>query len=117
VIFPGRGIMPVLSDLAAWEKIPSQVQAYFFSNENLITGELINWSYSQNLVRIKLPVGVSYEADLEKARDLRLATAGRTKRFLHDPSPSCRFVGLWGYYRQPGTAGVDQRSPEWRQFC
>ena len=86
--------MPVLFDLAAWGKIPSQVQAYFFSNENLITGELINWSYSQNLVRIKLPVGVPYEADLEKAQDLMQAVAGRTKRVLQDPSPACRFVGF-----------------------
>ena len=41
---------------------------HLIPNENLITDEVINWSYSQNLVRLEVPVGVGYGADLEKAR-------------------------------------------------
>ncbi len=55
-------------------------------NENLITGEVINWSYSQNLVRLRVPVGVSYGSDLEKARELMLAAAADTLRVLKDPN-------------------------------
>ena len=45
---------------------------HLIPNENLITGEVINWSYSQNLVRLPVPVGVAYGSDLEKARELML---------------------------------------------
>ena len=62
---------------------------HLIPNENLITGEVINWSYSNNLVRIDIPVGVSYAADLEKARDLILATAADSSRVLTDPQPAC----------------------------
>jgi small-conductance mechanosensitive channel len=67
---------------------------HLIPNENLITGEVINWSYSQNLVRLKVPVGVAYGSDLEQARDLMLAVAAETARVLHDPKPSCRLLGF-----------------------
>lgn len=67
---------------------------HLIPNENLITNEVVNWSYSNNLVRLKLPVGVSYEADLEKARDLMLEVANNTKRVLVDPKPSCLLMGF-----------------------
>jgi small-conductance mechanosensitive channel len=62
---------------------------HLIPNENLITGEVINWSYSQNLVRLKVPVGVGYGSDLEKVRDLMLQAAGDIKRVLKDPKPAC----------------------------
>ncbi len=67
---------------------------HLIPNENLITNEVINWSYSNKLVRLKLPVGVSYESDLEKARDLMLEVANGTKRVLVDPKPNCLLVGF-----------------------
>jgi small-conductance mechanosensitive channel len=67
---------------------------HLIPNENLITGEVVNWSFSNNLIRIHLPVGVSYQTDLEKARDLMLAVAARTMRILEDPLPVCLFMGF-----------------------
>ncbi len=67
---------------------------HLIPNENLITGEVINWSYSQNLVRLKVPVGVAYGSDLKKVWDLMLETAADTKRVLKDPEPSCRLLGF-----------------------
>lgn len=63
-------------------------------NENLITGEVVNWSYSQNLVRLKVPLGVAYGSDLEQVRDLSLEAAGDTKRILQDPQPGFRLLGF-----------------------
>ena len=62
---------------------------HLIPNEHLITSEVINWSYSNNLVRLDVPVGVAYNADLEKAKDLMLEAAAVTKRILKDPGPSC----------------------------
>jgi small-conductance mechanosensitive channel len=67
---------------------------YLIPNENLITGEVINWSYSQNLVRLKVPVGVACDSDLEKAKELILAAAADTQRVLKDPNPSCLITGF-----------------------
>jgi small-conductance mechanosensitive channel len=67
---------------------------HLIPNENLITGEVINWSYSQNLVRLKVPVGVAYGSDLEKARELMLAAAADTLRVLKDPEPTYLIIGL-----------------------
>jgi small-conductance mechanosensitive channel len=67
---------------------------YLIPNESLITGEVINWSYSQNLVRLKVAVGVAYGSDLEQARELMLATAADTQRVLKDPKPACLITGF-----------------------
>jgi small-conductance mechanosensitive channel len=67
---------------------------HLIPNENLITGEVINWSYSQNLVRLRVPVGVAYASDLEKARELMLAAAADTRRILKDPQPACLLTGF-----------------------
>ena len=67
---------------------------HLIPNENLVTSEVINWSYSNNLVRIDIPIGVSYAADLEKARDLILAAAAATPRALTDPRPACFLAGF-----------------------
>ena len=67
---------------------------HLIPNENLITGEVINWSYSQNLIRLQVPVGVAYGSDLEKARELMLAAAADTRRVLKDPKPACLLTGF-----------------------
>jgi small-conductance mechanosensitive channel len=67
---------------------------HLIPNENLITGEVINWSYSHDFVRLKVPVGVAYGSDLEKVRELMLAAATDSLRALKDPKPSCLLVGF-----------------------
>ncbi len=67
---------------------------HLIPNEKLITDEVINWSYSQNLVRLEVPVGIDYAADLEKARDLMLETAAATDRVLKDPDPACLLMSF-----------------------
>jgi small-conductance mechanosensitive channel len=67
---------------------------HLIPNENLITGEVINWPYRHNLVRAKVPVGVAYGSDLATARDLMLQTAADTNRVLQNPKPSCRLTGF-----------------------
>lgn len=67
---------------------------HLIPNENLIVNEVINWSYSNNLVRLSVPVGVSYDADLEQVQELMLAVADATPRVLVDPKPSCLLKGF-----------------------
>jgi small-conductance mechanosensitive channel len=67
---------------------------HLIPNENLITGEVINWSYSQNLVRLKVAVGVAYGSDLEQVRDLMLEAAADLERVLKEPKPSFLLMGF-----------------------
>jgi len=63
-------------------------------NENLITQEVINWSYSSRKIRIKIPVGISYDADPHQAMWLLEEAADGIERVLSDPGPKCRLVGF-----------------------
>jgi small-conductance mechanosensitive channel len=67
---------------------------HLIPNENLVTNEVINWSYSNNLIRLEIPVGVSYGSDLDKARDLMLEAAAASPRVLKDPQPACYLVAF-----------------------
>jgi len=57
-------------------------------NEMLITNEVINWSYADRNVRMKIDVGISYDNDPEKAMDIVLGCAFASERVLKDPSPA-----------------------------
>ncbi len=60
---------------------------YLIPNENLMVNQMINWSYSSKDVRVKAPVGVSYDSDLEKVRALLYQAVHETERVLNRPKP------------------------------
>jgi small-conductance mechanosensitive channel len=62
---------------------------HLIPNEDLITQRVENWSYSNNLVRIRIPFGVSYRADPYKVRDIAVAAAADNPRVLKTPAPLC----------------------------
>ncbi|HXY95526.1 MAG TPA: mechanosensitive ion channel domain-containing protein [Steroidobacteraceae bacterium] len=63
-------------------------------NQNLITSPFINWSYSDQRVRIRLPVTVSYEDDPEVALQVLLEAAEGHPRILRDPPPVSRLISF-----------------------
>ncbi|MBV8165498.1 MAG: mechanosensitive ion channel, partial [Alphaproteobacteria bacterium] len=67
---------------------------YLIPNEQLITNEVINWSYSSNHIRLEVPVGVSYESDPHQVRALLIGAALRPARVLRQPAPVCNLVAL-----------------------
>ncbi len=90
---------------------------YLIPNEDLITGKVVNWSYSHDLVRLKIPVGIAYGSDLELAMKLMLKAAAAVPRVLAKPEPSCRLMQfgdsainfelrIWINDPQNGVAGV-----------
>lgn len=58
-------------------------------NENLITSEVINWTYSDRNVRIKVPVQISYNDDPELAMRVIVDSARIHPRVLATPPPNC----------------------------
>jgi small-conductance mechanosensitive channel len=63
-------------------------------NQNLITNPVINWSYSDPRVRLKLPVRVSYKDDPELAMRLLLEATIGHRRVIRDPAPVARLMGF-----------------------
>lgn len=67
---------------------------YLIPNENLITNQVINWSYSSPQVRIEAAFGVGYASDLRAVRELAIAAAEQTPRVLADPPPACHITAF-----------------------
>ena len=63
-------------------------------NQNLITSSFINWSYSDQRVRLKLPVTVSYDDDPELALQLLVQATEGHPRILRDPPPVSRLISF-----------------------
>jgi small-conductance mechanosensitive channel len=66
-------------------------------NQHLITNPVINWSYTDPRVRLKLPVRVSYKDDPEVALAVLLKAAEGHARILRDPAPVARMMGFNDY--------------------
>lgn len=67
---------------------------WLIPNEDLITQQVVNWSYSDKKVRIGIPVGVSYNCDVPKAMALCLEAAAETPRVLDNPRSACLLTGF-----------------------
>jgi small-conductance mechanosensitive channel len=63
-------------------------------NQNLITNPVINWSYGDSRVRLKLPVRVSYQNDPELAMQLMLRATDGHPRVIRDPAPVARLMSF-----------------------
>jgi small-conductance mechanosensitive channel len=63
---------------------------YLIPNEDLITHQVINWSFSDVLVRLKIGVGVAYDTDVRAAMALMKTAACETPRVLDNPAPVCQ---------------------------
>nr|WP_239026499.1 mechanosensitive ion channel domain-containing protein [Novosphingobium decolorationis] len=61
---------------------------YLIPNENLMINQVENWSYSSRNVRIQVPVGISYNSDIDRAEKLMLEAARSVKRVLDAPPPT-----------------------------
>jgi small-conductance mechanosensitive channel len=79
---------------------------HLIPNENLITNTVENWSYSNEFLRLKVPIGVSYKSDLRKAIQLVLESVTEVERLLPDPKPNCLIKGF-------GDSSVDLEARVW----
>ena len=61
-------------------------------NQQLISNAVINWSYTDPRIRLKLPVRVSYRDDPELALRLLLAACEGQSRVLREPAPVSRLM-------------------------
>jgi small-conductance mechanosensitive channel len=63
-------------------------------NATLLTGTVTNWTLSDRLVRVEVPVGVAYGTDPDRVIALLLGVAGSVASIVADPPPQALFVGF-----------------------
>lgn len=61
-------------------------------NKEFITGRIINWSLSDQIIRIKVPVGIAYGSDTDLAEKLLMRAAKDNEYVLSSPEPSAVFL-------------------------
>jgi len=61
-------------------------------NQQLISNAVINWSYTDPRIRLKLPIRVSYHDDPELAMQLLITACEGKARVLRDPPPVSRLM-------------------------
>ncbi len=79
---------------------------HLIPNEDLIVNRVENWSHSNNLYRIRLPIGVHYKSDVKQAMALCVEAARGAKRVLKEPGPVCLL-------RRFGDSSVDLEIRYW----
>jgi potassium efflux system protein len=66
-------------------------QELLVPNKEFITGRLLNWTLSDPMARIVVPVGIAYGSDVGLAIKLIQETAEQNERILEDPVPLVTF--------------------------
>jgi small-conductance mechanosensitive channel len=61
-------------------------------NQQLISNAVINWSYTDPRIRLKLPIRVSYHDDPELALQILLTACQGQSRVLSEPAPVSRLM-------------------------
>ncbi|MEM1373972.1 MAG: mechanosensitive ion channel domain-containing protein [Pseudomonadota bacterium] len=67
---------------------------YLIPNEDLITSQVVNWSHSNEFVRLDIYFGTAYGDDPHTVRKLAIAAASGVDRVLKDRPPVCHIVGF-----------------------
>ncbi|WFP51273.1 mechanosensitive ion channel [Methylomonas sp. EFPC3] len=63
-------------------------------NKTFITDQLINWTLSDTVTRVVVPVSVSYGSDIELVEQILSEAVKNTEQVLADPEPVISFVGF-----------------------
>lgn len=68
---------------------------YLIPNEDLITNQVVNWSHSNEFVRLDIYFGTAYGDDPHTVRRVAIAAAMTCERVLREPkTPVCHIVGF-----------------------
>lgn len=63
-------------------------------NKSLITNDVVNWTLSDSITRIVIPIGVAYGTDTRRVKRLLLEAALAEKYVMRDPAPQAILLGF-----------------------
>jgi len=82
--------------------------AMIVPNTKFIDSTVTNWTYGDQRVRFRIPVGVAYGSDVNKVRDALIAAACEHPAALKDPAPNA-------YIDRFGDSSIDFELIVWSQ--
>ena len=89
-------------------------------NKEFITGQLINWTLSDNILRRDFSVGIAYGSDIRKAETLLYEIAEGNPRVLKDPAPTVLFKGFGDncldFELRVNYSGIENSVPLWHDI-
>lgn len=68
--------------------------AIIVPNSDFMTKEVVNWSYNDKKVRLRIKIGVGYSSDVRLIEKILLEVAEKNGDVLKDPAPAARFMGF-----------------------
>ncbi len=63
-------------------------------NKEFVTGQVINWSLTDTILRLVIPIGIAYGSDTKLAQRVLLAVAAAYPNVLKDPEPVVRYCSF-----------------------
>ena len=82
-------------------------------NKTFVTGQLVNWTLSDPVLRLEIPVGIAYGSDTDLAVEVLERVAKESVLVLHDPPPRVFFLSFGDssllFELRVFTRGVEQR--------
>lgn len=66
-------------------------------NEEFIINKVTNWTYSNNRAKIEIKIGVAYDSNLERVKEIMLECAAQHPRCNSYPEPDC-FISNFDEY-------------------
>jgi small-conductance mechanosensitive channel len=66
--------------------------AIIVPNSKFISENVVNWSFGSDVIRFKIPVGVSYDSDVDLVTKLLVEAAKENDDVIDEPPPSVRFL-------------------------
>jgi potassium efflux system protein len=63
-------------------------------NKEFVTGQVVNWSLSDQVLRLVIKVGIAYGSDTQMAHDILMRVAKENPRVLEYPKPHAWFVAF-----------------------
>ena len=92
---------------------------YLIPNEDFVTQRVVNWSYSNDLVRLDVKFSTIYNDNPRKAQGAAVEAALSVPRVLKTPAPICHLTAfgasaieynLWFWIKDPGDGIMNLRS-------
>jgi len=76
--------------------VTSDGREYLIPNEDFITTQVINWSFSDRYVRLDVPFGVAYDSDPHQVVDIAVAAAASVDRVVANYRPPVCWMTEFG---------------------
>jgi small-conductance mechanosensitive channel len=67
---------------------------FLIPNEDIITRQVLNWSHTSDRVRLKVPIRVPHDSDLDQVLALMLEAASGPPRILATPTPNALIIAF-----------------------